>query len=41
MCNWSYEWYRPVGPCKISEISDHFANFVNFALQGILARRSR
>jgi AcrR family transcriptional regulator len=36
MCNWSYEWYRPAGPRKVSEISDYFADFV---LQGILAPR--
>ena len=34
MCNWSYEWYRPGGPRKISEISDYFASL---ALQGMLA----
>jgi AcrR family transcriptional regulator len=34
MCNWSYEWYRPGGPNKISEISDYFADF---ALRGTLA----
>jgi AcrR family transcriptional regulator len=38
MCNWSYEWYRPSGPRKVSQISDYFADLV---LQGVLARPRR
>jgi TetR/AcrR family transcriptional regulator, cholesterol catabolism regulator len=38
MCNWSYEWYRPSGPRKITEISDYFADLV---LQGMVAQRGR
>jgi TetR/AcrR family transcriptional regulator, cholesterol catabolism regulator len=38
MCNCSYEWYRPDGPSKMSEISDYFASL---SLQSVLVRRDR